>query len=138
MLKFEGKFDEYAYRVANMELDDSVATLDEGQWITKNNGKIVVADGTKKAFLVIGSKRTGRDQIGGKPIKGISFLHGSFFGIKTDQFDDAGTYNEMTPLKVKAGGVLTPWVTGTDKVEQLEAYALGAPVGGVLAICSAR
>jgi hypothetical protein len=136
MIKFESRFDEYAYRIANGELDPSVTNLIEGQWVTKNNGKVVIADGTKKAWLCITSKRVGRDQLSGKVIQQVSFLHGAFFGLKVDQFDAAGTYNELTPLKVKAGGVLTPWVAGTDSPENIVAYALGAPVGGFLAICS--
>lgn len=136
MLKFNSKFEEYAYRVASNQLDPSVTTLEEGQWVTKNNGKIVIADGSKKSFMCLTSKRPGRDQISGKSDALVSFYHGSFYGLQTSNFDVAGTYNEMTPLKVKAGGILTPWVAGTDKAETIEAYALGAPVGGFLTICS--
>ena len=136
MIKFEGRFDEYAYRIASGELDPTVTVLTEGQWVTRQNGRVVIADGTKKSWLCTTSSRPGRDQLGGKVIKQISFLHGSFYGLKVDQFDPTGTYGEMTPLKVKAGGVLAPWVDGTDKVTNLVAYSLGAPKNGFLTICS--
>lgn len=138
MIKFESRFDEYAYRVANLQLDPGVTSLIEGQWITKDGNKAKIADGTAKSFLCLSSKREGRDQMSGKVDPMVSFLHGSFYGLKVDQFDVEGSYDEMTPLKVKAGGVLTPWTTGVDKVELLVAYALAAPAGGFLPICSAH
>lgn len=136
MIKFENRYDEYAYRVATLELDPSVSSVEEGQWVTISDGKIVISDGTKKSFMVIGSKRVGRDQVSGVPVKQVAFLHGPFI-VATDKFDAAQTYNDMTPLKVTTGGILTPWVSGTDSPDKIVAYAMGAPVGGFLRIISA-
>lgn len=138
MIKFEQRFDEYAYRVADDYLDDSVVTLEEGQWVTYNaSGNLVVADGTTKAFLVIGSKRAGRDNVSGVPVKKVSFLHGAF-RLRVDNFDSTGTYAAtMTPLKVATGGILAPWVSTTDTADQIVAYAKGAPASGYLTIYSA-
>ncbi|MDF2841732.1 MAG: hypothetical protein K0R00_158 [Herbinix sp.] len=138
MIKAEQRFDEYAYRVSDEYLSDSVTTLEEGQWVTFNaSGELVVADGTVKAFLAIGSKRPGRDQVSGVPVKKIPFLHGAF-RLATDQFDPTGTYTAViTPLKVMAGGILTPWASATDSADKLVAYAKGAPVDGMLKIFSA-
>lgn len=133
MIKFENRYDEYAYRLANFDLDPTVAILEEGQWVTIKSGKLVVSDGTQKSFIAMGSKRDGRDQVGGVPVKKIAVLHGKFV-LSTDQFDAAGTYGDMTALKVGAQGKLTPVTAGTDRIE---AYSVGAPVEGFLRIISA-
>lgn len=137
MIKFQGKYEEYSYRVSNLEIDPSVVSLIEGQWVTKTNGKVTIADGTKKSFLCITSMRTGRDQLSGKAEKLVAFLHGAFFDIQVDQFDATKTYVEFTPLKVVANGQLSPWISGTDSAALLVAYSTGAPVNGFLSICSA-
>lgn len=134
MINKENRFDEYSYRVAYRELDPSVTALEEGQWITVKSNKAVIADGTQKAFLCISSSRLGRDQISGKPVKKVSYLLGTF-ELSVTNFDPAGTYGDMVPLKVTTGGILTPGIPGTDIIE---AYAIGLPVAGVLRICSAQ
>ena len=153
MINFANRFDEYAYRVASRELDPSVTTLEEGQWVTVNaSGKLVVADGTTKSFLAIGSKRVGRDQISGVSVKKISYLVGPF-ELTVTNFDATGTYANMTPLVVIADGILSPatpvTVTATteDNVttyaiagsmpDKIVAYSMGAPVNGELRIVSA-
>lgn len=134
MIKFEQRFDANAYRIGDGTLADSVETLEEGQWVTYDaNGELVVAaEASVHAFLAMGSKRAGRDQVGGRPVKKITFLHGPF-RLKTDQFDATGTYAAtMTPLTVTAGGILTDAdLVAGDKVY---AYAKGAPVDGFLQI----
>jgi hypothetical protein len=134
MINKENRFDEYSYRIAFRELDPSVTTLEEGQWITLANNKIVISDGTKKSFLCISSSRPGRDQISGKPVKKSSYLLGAF-EISVTNFDPTGTYVDMTPLVVTTGGILAPFVAGGD-VSKIEAYAINAPVAGVLRICT--
>lgn len=134
MIRNEGRFDSYAYRVGKFQLDESVKNVEEGQWVTIKNNKIVIADGTeKKAFLCIGSKREGRDQVSGKAISKVSFLVGPFAGLKVTNFDTDGSYGDMKPLCIKTGGILTP-VTGTEPVV---AYGVGTPVDGYLEIISA-
>lgn len=138
MIKFEQRFEDYAYRIADEYLDDSVSELEEGQWVAYNaTGKLAIADGTVKAFLAIGSKRAGRDQVGGVSVKKISFLHGAF-RLRVSNFDPAGTYaTTMTPLVVTAGGILKPFDEATNKAHQIVAYAKGQPVDGFLTIYSA-
>jgi hypothetical protein len=139
MIKVEARFDEYAYRVADALLDSSVTTVEEGQWVTFNAaGNLVVAGAdAPKSFLVIGSKRAGRNQVAGVPVKKVSYLHG-VFRLKVSNFDPAGTYAAtMTPLKVIAGGILAPWVSGTDNASLIVAWAQGQPVDGYLSIFSA-
>lgn len=139
MIVRENHFDEYAYRVANCDIADPTMVIEEGSWVTLDtNGKIIASDGTKKSFLFISSKRTGRDNITpqGAFNKG-AFLHGSFVmtvknsDLGNTAYDSSKTFAVLTPLKVaKDGttnmGVLQPWVTGTDKVELLVGYSLGA------------
>lgn len=138
MIKFEERFEKYAYRVADDYVDDSVTELEEGQWVTYNtDGKLIVSDGTKKSFIALGSKRAGRNLVGGVSVKKISYLHGPF-RLKVSNFDPAGNYDApMTPLKVTTGGVLTPWVKASDSPEMIHAYSKCAPVDGYLVIYSA-
>ncbi len=145
MIKFEGRFDEYAYRIATRKLSSTVTELTEGQWITlDSNGEVVISDGSKKSFMVISSKREGRDNITGNGGR-ATYLMGHF-EVTTDQFDGAGSYDYMTPLVVDANGLLTPATTMTANTttgaikgntpDQIVAYALGAPVDGFLRIAA--
>lgn len=135
MIRFENRFDEYAYRIANRAAAASVTNLQDGQWVTlANDGRVEISNGTKKSFLVLTSRRNGRDNL--SITDQVSYLHGAF-ELSVDQFDVNGAYAAMTPLKVNSTGVLTPWVTGTDNPRFIEAYALGAPVEGFLRIVSA-
>ncbi|MCX8074089.1 MAG: hypothetical protein N2749_00685 [Clostridia bacterium] len=132
MIKFENRFDEYAYRLAMFEVDPSVDSIEEGQFVTLKNGKIVLSDGTKKSFIAMGSMRNGRDQVGGVPVKKIAILHGNYV-LSTDQFDPIGTYGDLTPLTVGPDAKLKP-AGASDKVV---AYSVTAPVDGFLRIISA-
>lgn len=133
MIRFENRFDEYAYRVASLPLAAS-AKVEEGQWVTVKKGELVLANSTdKKAFIAIGSNREGRDQVAGKFMRKISFLVGDFM-LTVNNFDTAKTYGDMTPLKVVNGNLAPVETAGTDIVV---AYALGTPVNGFLRIVSA-
>lgn len=135
MIKFENRFDEYAYRVSSLPLA-ATAKVEEGQWVTIKDGEVVLANGTtdKKAFLAIGSNREGRDQVAGRIVRKISFLVGDFM-LTVSNFDTGKSYSSMSPLKVNETGNLTLSESpGTDTVV---AYALGAPVNGFLRIVSA-
>ena len=134
MIRFENRFDEYAYRVSSLPLAAN-AKVEEGQWVTIKDGEVVLANGTeKKAFLAIGSNREGRDQVAGRIVRKISFLVGDFM-LTVSNFDSGKTYNSMSPLKVKGDGNLT--LSETPETDTVVAYALGAPVNGFLRIVSA-
>lgn len=133
MIRFENRFDEYAYRVASLPLAAS-AKVEEGQWVTVKSGELVLANSTdKKAFIAIGSNREGRDQVAGKFMRKISFLVGDFM-LTVSNFKTSETYGDMTPLKVVNGNLEPVKSEGTETVV---AYALGAPVNGYLRIVSA-
>ena len=136
MIKFENRYDSYAYRMASGDVDSSVTALEEGQWVTYNSsGKLVISDGTKRSFICTASKRDGRDLISGTPVKKAAFLHGVFC-LSVSNFDATKTYTEMCPLKVTTDGILTLWVSGTDSAELIVANAVGAPTDGFLRILS--
>jgi hypothetical protein len=135
MIKFENRFDEYAYRIAYREIDSSISTIEEGTWVTVVDGKVVVSDGTKRSFLCITSKRSGRDQLSGKAVTKAGYLLGNF-ELTVTNFDATKTYGDMEPLVVNATGQLRPYVAATDKSYLIVAYALGTPVSGALRICS--
>lgn len=131
MIRFEGRYDEYSYRVANMPLHKSCNTVEEGQFVTIKEGALVLAGkDSKKAFLAIGSKRVGRDQVSGKASGNVSFLHGNSI-VMSDQFNTSESYgDDMTPLTV-VNGVVEPSTTETDLIV---GYAIGQPVNGFLKI----
>lgn len=134
MIRKESRWDAYAYRVGKFLLDETVEKVEEGQWVTIKGGKVVIADAeSKKAFICIGSKREGRDQVSGKVMQKVSFLVGPFAGLKVTNYDTQGEYTDMVPLCVKAEGILTP----AKNNEVIVAYAVGAPVDGHLEIISA-
>lgn len=103
MIKFNSRYDAYAYRIGWFELKDGV-DLEEGQWVKLDaENKIVIAGAGEKGFLAIGSKRKGRDQVAGKAVNQVAFLHGAF-SLWTDKV--AGVAAPMSPLKIAAGGGL--------------------------------
>lgn len=112
MIKFNSRYDAYAYRIGWFELDSTTTNLEEGQWVKLNeSNKVVLAGDGDKGFLAIGSKRKGRDQVAGKAVNQVSFLHGAF-GLWTDQVD--GSVEPMSPLKIAAGGKLAKATLPTD------------------------
>lgn len=134
MIRKENRFDEYAYRIATYPLDESVDTVEEGQWVTLNDkGKVIIAtEADKKAFLCVGSKRVGRDKVSGRICQNISFLIGNF-ALTVSNFDTSGTYTAgLTPLKIKTGGILTSSVA--PETDAIMAWAVGAPKNGYLRI----
>lgn len=136
MIRFEGRYDEYAYRVSTRRASAAIkaaAEFNDGQWVTLNNdGEVVVSDGTSKSFIATSSKRDGRDNITTTGM--IAYLMGTY-ELSTDQFDTTEDYTAaMTPLKVDGDGKLTPWDDQADGAEQIEAYSISAPVDGFLRI----
>ncbi|MEG0728140.1 MAG: hypothetical protein RR420_00820 [Anaerovoracaceae bacterium] len=128
MIKKENRFDHNAYRVT-FDLDPSVTKLEEGQSVSLNDsGKLVIADGTKKSYVAMGSKRAKRDQVTGLPVQKIAVLVGSAI-LSISNIDATQTYKAGSPLKVKADGVLTladPDNASTpDKAHKIVGYAHG-------------
>ena len=122
MLKKMDRFIGNAYSIANLELK-TTGEVEEGTWVTiDTDGKLIVSDGTKKSFLLTGSQRTGRDQTANGLFKGVSIIHGHFYGLNTDKFDNTKTYVPMTALIVTTNGVLTPATGAIGEI--VEAYAI--------------
>ena len=141
MIKFENRFDAYAYREATKVLSSGIIAsgFEEGQWITLDaDGQIVLSDGGKKSFIVTTSKREGRDLVSTNAVQKGTFLLGAYEitvqnnpNSATDTaFDSTATYAVMDPLKVTTGGILTSWVSGTDTVDQIAAYVAAPAVAG--------
>lgn len=137
MINKENRFDEYAYRIAFKEADPSIVALEEGQWISFVGGKAVISDGTTKSFICLTSKRDGRDQLSGVPVKKVSYLLGSF-ELTVTNFDPTETYGDMVPLVVTTGGILKPYVDGVDLPYLIVAYSYEDANNGTLRICSAN
>lgn len=139
MIRKENRFDEYAYRIATYPLDETVDTVEEGQWVTLNEaGKVVIAKNTDpKAFICTGSKRVGRDKVSGRICQNISFLMGTF-ALTVSNFDTGGTYTAgITPLKLKDDGTGVVTSSSAPGTDTIVAYAIGAPKNGYLRIINA-
>lgn len=120
MIKFNSRYDAYAYRIGWFELKDGV-TLEEGQWVKLDtDNKVVIAGEGDKGFFAIGSKRPGRDQVSGKAVNQVAFLHGAF-ALWTDKVE--GTVEPMSPLKIGANGILEKATLATD-AGKIVAWAL--------------
>lgn len=127
------RYFEQAYRVSDYELDSSVTSLQDGQWLELNSsGKLIVALGSNKAYMTLSSIKTGRDTVNGGSGQAVILV--GPYRAETDQWDTAGTYTEGAPLKVKTdgSGVLTPWVgTGgtPDNARLIVGYVTKVPSG---------
>lgn len=129
MIKFQKRFDSNSYRIATLDLDESVKSLEEGQFVTIKNRKLILANKTdKKAFISTGSKRIGRDQVSGKSVQKTAFLVGSAI-LTITNFDASKTYGDLTELTV-VNGTITVAETG----DLVVANSLSAPNGGALEI----
>lgn len=144
MIKFENRFNQYAYPVATRDAAAAIvsgsAVLDDGTWVTiDSDGKMAVSDGTKKSFMSLTSNRKGRDNVGNTPVSKVAYLMGVYevtvanTGDTDTVFDSAKTYAAMTPLCVD-GGKLRPWISGTDTTLAVQAYSAGAVVDGNLRV----
>lgn len=115
MIKFNSRFDEYAYRVGTFDVTDGLV-VEEGMWVQldSSTGKIVLPKtaGTK-AYMAVGSTRVGRNQVAGKAITKIAFLIGSF-SVWTDQAPASGVA-PMAPLTSDTTGKLKA-ASGTDVI----------------------
>lgn len=107
-----------AHRIEG-EVDASVTTVQPGQLFQFNDaGKLVYADGTRKAYPTLNSRyngngyglqgelNEGRDDV--SRTKRLALLKGNF-EIGTDQYDKLATYTYGQPLTAAAGGVVTPF-----------------------------
>lgn len=141
MIKFENRFDAYAYREATKVLSSGlIATnFEEGQWITLDvDGKIEISDGSKKSFILTTSKRTGRDLVSTNAVQKGTFLLGAYEitvqnnpdSVNDTVFDSGATFAVMAPLKVTTGGILTTWDVLTDTVDKIVAYVAAPAVAG--------
>lgn len=124
MIRKENRQDAYAYRLT-FPVKAGVV-IEEGQWVTLENGELAISDGSKKSFLATGSNRKGRDQVSGKFISKLAVLKGPFSGLRVTNFDAAKTYTSMTPLVITTGGILKP--KESEELDKIVAYSLGAPI----------
>lgn len=132
MIKFNSRYDAYAYRIGWFDVADGT-TVEEGQFVKLNaKGKIELAGAGELGFLAIGSNREGRNQVKGKAINKIAFLHGAW-SVWSDQV--SGVVAPMDPLKVASGGKLEKATLPGD-AGKVVAYALRQE-GGYTQIVSA-
>ena len=133
MIKFQSRYDNNAYRVSEYPLSNTVKSVEEGQLVTVKNGEVVLATSKDKcAFVCMGSKRQGRDLVGGRICKQITFLVGKSM-LFTNCFDASKTYKdtEMTPLKCNDKSMYEPASGPSDNVI---AYAVGGVKDGYLRV----
>lgn len=108
MIKLTNRFNQFAYAVP-FQVSEALLTegFEEGSWVkVDSNGQLVQAAAGDKAYMVINSKRTGRDQISGKATKVAEVWIGNFV-CDVNQFDTEQTYTPGEALYVGADGKLT-------------------------------
>lgn len=130
MLNLNNRYDTHAYRVAGdfrfgsamKEMD----TIAEGTWVSVDtDGTLKVADGTGKAFILLTSKRPGRDYVTGAGEDPLASVLMGVAILDTDQIDTSG----VTPgaaLSVGTGGSAGKLVKQSGSAAVV-AYALSAP-----------
>lgn len=120
MIKFNSRYDAYAYRIGWYDVAEGT-TVEEGQFVKLNaKGQVELASADGIGFLAIGSNREGRNQVKGKAINKIAFLHGAW-AVWSDQVE--GVVAPMDPLKVGDNGKLKKATLPTD-AGKVVAYAL--------------
>ena len=129
MIKLTERFDQYAYSVAIKPSDNLLSVgFEEGQWVAPGANGYDFPTAGAKAFMLISSKRTGRDQFSGKAsapdTSAPAQVYVGSFALATDQFDTNETYAPGDALYVKADGKLTNNGSGV-----VVAYATGIVQG---------
>ena len=130
MLNLNNRYDTHAYRVAGDFRFGSamkeMATIEEGTWVSVNtDGTLKVADGTGKAFILLTSKRPGRDYVTGAGEDPLASVLMGVAILDTDQIDTSG----VTPgaaLSVGTAGSAGKLVKQSGSAAVV-AYALSAP-----------
>lgn len=116
MIAYENRFDAYAYRVGTFDLDATLLALsviEDGTMVhLTDDGKLAVADGTKKSFIMTTSKKTNRDLITGKVVKKGAILVGAVI-LNTDQIETGDTWAPSKELYVQGGKLTCTKPTGT-------------------------
>lgn len=131
-IKFNSRYDAYAYRIGWYDVEPKTV-VEEGKFVKLNEkGRVVLAGEGEIGFLAIGSNREGRNQVKGKAINKIAFLHGAW-SVWSDQVE--GSVAPMDPLKVGTDGKLKKAELPTD-AGKVVAYALQQN-GGFTQIVSA-
>lgn len=130
MLNLNNRFDTHAYRVADFEFSSTMLqqdTIEEGSWVSLNtDGKLIPAtNSTGKAFILLTSKKPGRDYITGT---GAAPKGSVLMGVAILD-TDVVTPTSIVPgkaLKIGTDGKLAIDSDGSATV----AFALSAPAAG--------
>ena len=114
MIRLSNRFMQFAYSVPfKVSADLKTAGFEEGTFVVPSGTTGGVDNGIKlptagaKAYMVLSSKRTGRDNISAKPVDVAQVSIGAAI-VDTDQIEaDVLTKAPGTPLYVTATGTLT-------------------------------
>ena len=109
MIKLNGRYDHNAYRISSYPLSQALvdAKVEEGTWVTLLNGELVLPAAGKKAFILMGSAKDGRNQVAGQITPLATILAGPL-SVSTDMVDTTKTFTEMGELTTDADGKLVP------------------------------
>lgn len=124
MLKKETRYDNYAYRIADLPAAAALIAsgFEEGMLLSFNStGEMVLSDGKSPAFMAMSSCRNGRNQFTGKTTTAVSVMFGCA-RVATSNYVTSETFTAGTPLYVATGGKVS-----TTKNDYLIGYAGGAP-----------
>lgn len=132
MIRLTARFDQYAYSVP-VQVDPALLTkgFEEGMWIVPGENGYKLPDGTAKSFMLISSKRPGRDQFAGK-VDAPAQIYVGPFALSTDQVKIDDVFAPGVALYAGTDGLLTVTEKGP-----VVAYATGVLEEGFLPIVSA-
>ena len=133
MIRLTARFDQYAYSVP-VQLDPALLEkgFEEGMWIVPGENGYKLPTGTVKSFMLISSKRPGRDQFAGK-VDAPAQIYVGPFALSTDQVKTDDVFVPGAALYAGTDGLLTVTEKGP-----VVAYATGAMTeDGFLPIVSA-
>ncbi len=132
MIRLTARFDQYAYSVP-VQLDPALLEkgFEEGMWIAPGENGYKLPTGTAKSFMLISSKRPGRDQFAGK-VDAPAQIYVGPFALSTDQVKTDDVFTPGAALYADKDGLLTITESGP-----VVAYATGVLEDGFLPIVSA-
>ena len=133
MIRLTARFDQYAYSIP-VQLDAELMEngFEEGMWVAPSENGYGLPTGEAKSFMLISSKRPGRDQFAGKVGVPAQIYVGPF-ALSTDQIKTDDAFTPGAALYAGADGLLTVTKTGP-----VVAYAAGVVTeDGFLPIISA-
>jgi len=142
MIKASSRYFANAHRISDHLLNDGVAAIYSGQWLSFNSdNELVVADGSAKAYMTISDMNDKKDNVNGPAVDNFegtlsrkaAILAGPY-KVEIDQYNTDRNYIINAPLKVGANGQLVPFgdveieVDGAATIDYIPGFSQGSEI----------